>query len=206
MRNFIAVDLAEPLPPDDPRALSRAFPPGAVNAERFSSRCVACHACVHVCPVGIIRADGAPQPKVIYGVNYCQFNCVECGKVCPTDAITKLDVDTKHRTRIALSRLSLPGCVVVAKGQACGACAEVCPTHALSMIRYEDHPELTMPSFDEDYCVGCGACAAVCPAEPVAFEIRGVMVQSLTPGLRSAAEEQEDESAVPMTAGDDFPF
>jgi ferredoxin len=170
---------------------------------------VACQACLHACPVGIIRASGAPQPLVEYGLGeYCQFNCAECGKVCPTNAITRLDVETKRRTRIALSRFTLPKCVVVTKSQACGACAEVCPTHALSMVRFEGHPGLTIPSFEEEYCIGCGACLAVCPADPPAFGIEGVSVQSLTPGLREVTEETEpgESSAPPMTADDDFPF
>jgi ferredoxin len=144
----------------------------------------------------------------VYGTDYCQFSCVECGKACPTNAIARLDVETKRRTRIALSSLTLSRCLVVAKGQACGACAEVCPTHALEMEPYKGHRGLTVPSFGEEYCIGCGACLAVCPALPVAFEIVGVAVQSLTPGLREAGGETgaEDGSADVMTADDDFPF
>jgi formate hydrogenlyase subunit 6/NADH:ubiquinone oxidoreductase subunit I len=158
--------------------------------------------------VGIISAAKSPQPEIVYGTDYCQFSCVECGKVCPTNAIARLDVETKRRTRIALSSLTLSRCVVVAKEQACGACAEVCPTHALEMEPYEGHRGLTVPSFGEEYCIGCGACLAVCPAVPVAFEIAGASVQSLTPGLREAGgeKEAEDGAANVMTADDDFPF
>jgi ferredoxin len=197
--------IGAPQPPD---SWFEALPPGALNAENFSSRCVGCQACVKSCPVGIIRPVESFQPRLVYGTDYCQFNCVECGKVCPTNAITRIDADTKHRTRIALSRLELMRCVVVTKDQACGACAEVCPTHALSMVSHDGHPGLTIPSFDEEYCIGCGACLAVCPALPIAFEITGVAVQSLTPGLRELREETEsgESSASPMTADDDFPF
>jgi ferredoxin-type protein NapF len=179
-----------------------ARPPGAADDGHFSSRCIGCLACAAVCPTGIIRSVGSIQPCLVYGSGYCQFNCVECGRVCPTDAITRLNAETKRRTRVALSDLTLPRCVVITKSQACGACAEVCPTRALSMVR-GGAPGLTEPSFDSDYCIGCGACIAVCPAEPNAFALKGVRVQSLTPGIR---ELEDDGGTTPMSAGDDFPF
>jgi ferredoxin len=179
-------------------------PPGAISAENFLSRCVGCAACAAVCPVGVIRLTRKSHPSLVYGRDYCQYSCVECGKVCPTDAITRLDVETKRRTRVALSSLTLSRCVVVTKNQACGACAEVCPTHALSMLSYDNVPGLTIPSFDGEYCIGCGACLCVCPADPAAFGVRGVPVQTLTPGVRRL---REDAGGVkPMTADDDFPF
>jgi formate hydrogenlyase subunit 6/NADH:ubiquinone oxidoreductase subunit I len=208
-RDFI-LNEPEPslLPGDSHDFADIIIPPGALNVERYLSRCVGCQACVRACPVGIIKAEKSPQPGIVYGDGYCQFNCVECGKVCPANAIFGIDAEMKRRTRMALSRLTLPKCVVVSKGQACGACAEVCPTHALSMTRYGEHPGLTIPSFGEAYCIGCGACLAVCPAVPNAFDVRGVRVQALTPGIREAREEtgEEEGSPVPMTADDDFPF
>jgi ferredoxin-type protein NapF len=180
-------------------------PPGAGDSENFLSRCVGCGACAAVCPVGVVRlADGA-HPNLVYGENYCQYSCVECGKVCPTGAIARLDVETKRKTRVGLSNLTISECVVAKNNQACGACAEVCPTHALLMVSYDNGTGLTIPSFDEKYCIGCGACLCVCPAEPAAFGVRGVSVQTITPGMRHTEEDAED-GAKPMTADDDFPF
>ncbi|MDR2779962.1 MAG: 4Fe-4S binding protein [Synergistaceae bacterium] len=184
---------------------SAIVPPGAMDEENFLSRCVGCAACAAACPVGIIRLTGNAHPRLVYGESYCQYNCVECGKVCPTNAIARLDVETKRKTRIALSRLNISLCVVTAKKQACGACAEVCPTHALVMESYDNGLGLTIPSFDEEYCIGCGACLSVCPAEPVAFKVRGVPVQTITPGIRQS-QENEDFGVKPMAADDDFPF
>jgi formate hydrogenlyase subunit 6/NADH:ubiquinone oxidoreductase subunit I len=135
----------------------------------------------------------------------CQFNCVECGRVCPTGAITRLKVDEKHRTRVALSTLYFERCVVNTKHESCGACAEVCPTGALTMVGYSEPgiPFLTRPVYDERYCIGCGACLAACPAEPRAFTLAAVSEQSLTVGSRPL-EEAGDELRVENT--DDFPF
>ena len=184
------------------------LPPGAKNAAHFESRCIACHACVAACPAHIIAAAEAPFPAVTYNGDAtaaCQFNCVECGRVCPTGAIARLSIDEKHRTRIALSTLYFERCVVNTKHESCGACAEVCPTGALTMAAYIEPgiPFLTRPIYDERYCLGCGACLAACPAEPRAFTLAAVAKQSLTVGSRPL-EESGDELLVEDTG--DFPF
>jgi ferredoxin len=187
------------------RNLPVVLPPGAGDVGSFFARCVGCQACAAACPVGVIRLARNAHPSLVYGDDYCQYSCVECGKICPTNAITRLDVETKRRTRAALSNLTLSRCVAVTKNQACGACAEVCPTHALSMVNYDNVPGLTIPSFDGEYCIGCGACLCVCPADPVAFAVKGVPVQTLTPGVRQLREDAGG-GVKPMTADDDFPF
>jgi ferredoxin len=64
-------------------------------------------------------------------------------------------------------------------------------------------PFLTMPVYDERYCIGCGACLAVCPAEPRAFTLAAVPEQSLTIGSRPP-EENGDELKIETI--EDFPF
>jgi ferredoxin len=181
------------------------LPPGAKSLGHYVSRCIGCQACIASCPVGIIKAKNTPRPEMDYTNAACQFNCVECGWVCPTGAITRLSVDEKHRTRLALSTLYFARCVVNTRHESCGACAEVCPTGALTMIPYSDPgiPFLTRPIYDERYCIGCGACLAACPAEPRAFTLAAVPEQSLTVGSRPP-EETGDELRVDIT--DDFPF
>jgi polyferredoxin len=180
------------------------MPPGAISAENFGRRCVGCFVCVAACPVRVIKPNSTSHPSLIYADDFCQFNCVECGIVCPTGAIQRLDVDEKHRTRVGVSSLDFMKCVVKTRGESCGACAEVCPTRAVRMIPYRESGTagLTKPEFDEEYCIGCGACLAVCPAVPNAFRLRGVSVQTLTPGIRPT--EKEGYPALPST--DDFPF
>jgi ferredoxin len=180
------------------------LPPGAVSAENFGRRCVGCLACVAACPVRVIKPNRTSHPSLVYTDDFCQFNCVECGIVCPTGAIRHLGVDEKHRTRIGISSLDFMKCVVKTKGESCGACAEVCPTRAVRMVPYTESGAagLTKPEFDEEYCVGCGACFAVCPAVPNAFALRGVSAQTLTPGIRPT----DDEGYPALPPADDFPF
>jgi ferredoxin len=181
------------------------LPPGALNGGQYRARCISCQACAAACPAGIIAPRDSPRPSLDYRNAGCQYNCVECGKVCPTGAIRRLDVEEKHRTRVALSSLHFERCVVNTKRESCGACAEVCPTGAVTMIAYGESgiPWLTRPLFEEPYCIGCGACYAACPAEPRALDIRAVAEQTLTAGVRPAGES--DEGFV-IESFEDFPF
>jgi polyferredoxin len=180
------------------------LPPGAMSAENFGRRCVGCLACVAACPVRVIKPNLTSHPTLVYADDFCQFNCVECGVVCPTGAIQHLGVDEKHHTRVGVSSLDFMKCVVKTKGESCGACAEVCPTRAVRMVPYQESGTtgLTKPEFDEEYCIGCGACLVVCPAVPKSFVLRGVSTQILTPGMRPT--EEEGYPALPSI--DDFPF
>jgi ferredoxin len=186
--------------------IDRILPPGAMSLSHYSSRCIGCLACASACPVGVIRIDRNSRPQLDYTYGYCQYNCTECGRVCPTGALLSLSREDKQRTRIALSNFTLSNCVVVTRRQSCGACAEVCPTHALRMVPLGDGSPLTIPRFDPDYCIGCGGCLNVCPAEPKAFMITGVSPQIQTPGMRPSEPSDEDEPSLPTAIGDDFPF
>jgi ferredoxin len=181
------------------------LPPGALNEDRYRTHCIGCQACAAACPVGIISARSSPRPTLDYVRVGCQYNCVECGKVCPTGAIRPLGTDEKHRTRIALSSLHFERCVVNTKRESCGACAEVCPTRAITMIAYAESgvPRLTRPIFDEQYCIGCGACFAACPAEPRAFSLSAVAEQTLIAGARPP---EEGGGGFLIENMDDFPF
>jgi ferredoxin len=188
------------------QAVNHILPPGAGNLERYLSLCIGCQVCVAACPVRIVKAKNSPHPELDYSDDFCQYNCVECGRVCPTGAIRHLSQEEKRRTRVALSSLMFDRCVVVTKEQACGACAEVCPTRALRMIPYEEspHPGLTRPVFDEQYCIGCGACLVVCPAEPVAFSVNAVAAQAMTQGIRPT--DESEDGLPPLPGLDEFPF
>lgn len=187
-------------------------PPGSTGNIRHRQRCVDCQACVLSCPVGIIAAKpNAPgRPVLDYDRGYCQYNCVQCSASCPAGVFEPIDVERKHRIRVARTKLAIDRCVVVAKGTECGACAEVCPTHAVSMT--DQGPGLpTLPDFDADYCIGCGACYHVCPAEPRAFVISGLDRHETSLGVRLVEHPATDAREIPETSGGDdgladFPF
>jgi ferredoxin len=182
------------------------LPPGAKSRRHYDARCIGCQACVASCPVGVITVrNPSPQPVLDYTRSGCQYNCVECGKVCPTGAIRRLSVEEKRQTRVAVSNLEFGRCVVNIKRESCGACAEVCPTGAITMTAYAESgvARLTRPVLDVQYCIGCGACYAACPAEPRALSITAVEEQTLTLGVRPA-DESGDELRIPEF--EDFPF
>jgi ferredoxin len=114
-----------------------------------------------------------------YARGFCQFECVACGAVCPSGAITLLSVDAKTTAAVARSSLDLPKCIVTEKGTPCGACAEHCPSGALDMARVPAHRH-PIPVLDETLCIGCGACETVCPSEPVkALVVSGLAVHEI---------------------------
>ncbi|MFZ5374424.1 MAG: DUF362 domain-containing protein, partial [Campylobacterota bacterium] len=65
---------------------------------------------------------------------------------------------------MGLLHLTPARCVrALSVNSACNGCAEVCPTHAVSL-------EGRLPAINHSLCVGCNACAAVCPTEALALE------------------------------------
>jgi ferredoxin len=49
----------------------------------------------------------------------------------------------------------------------CGACAVMCPAHAISVSDNKKHRTVTVSMSS---CIYCGACAAVCPEQALEFE------------------------------------
>jgi Polyferredoxin len=181
-------------------------PPGAGDAERYFRSCVGCQSCVASCPVGIIKPPlPGIQPELRFDLGYCQYNCQLCSEACPTGALLPLPLEEKKITRIARTELLLERCVVITEGTACGACAEVCPTRALSMEAVLNNPDgPTQPVFYPAHCVGCGACLHVCPAEPRAFTITGIGRHEYALPMREAGTAVEQAEEEPDLV--DFPF
>jgi ferredoxin len=146
-------------------------PPGAGSVGRFNGACTACQLCVSACPTQVLQpsllsygVSGFMQPRMVYELAFCTYECVRCAEVCPTDAIRPLALEAKKLTKIGEVRFIEDNCVVVAERTACGACAEVCPTQAVHMVPYEI--ELGIPELDTSICIGCGACEHACPTRP----------------------------------------
>lgn len=187
------------------------LPPGTSSASGHYCGCVACQSCVPACPVGIIQPQNPEmRPVLDYNIGYCQYDCVACTLSCPAGVIRPLSLEEKQRTRIADTVLELNRCVVVTQGTACGACAEVCPTHAVIM-KEQGEGKPTLPDFNPMYCIGCGGCYHVCPAEPRAFVITGLPKAEITSGVRPVAQENPSPRP-PTPEGDgkdtlqEFPF
>ncbi len=194
--------------PSDDGALDIA-PPGARSHAAHRQGCVSCQACVGACPVGIVQPRNPEmRPVLDYNLGFCQYDCAACTDSCPAGALDHLSIEEKRLTRIAKTVLHLERCVVLTQGTACGACAEVCPTHAVTMVEQPGPGLPTKPDFAAGYCIGCGGCYHVCPAEPRAFAISGLARPEKAPGVRQTAGHPPKEADGPAPAGDvtEFPF
>jgi polyferredoxin/Pyruvate/2-oxoacid:ferredoxin oxidoreductase delta subunit len=157
-------------------------PPGAREENDFLDRCVRCHKCIKVCSTsgrflqpafleGGLEAMWTPVGVARYG--YCEFNCVMCTEVCPTDAIHELDLETKKKTVIGLAYIDKNRCIPWYKNEDCIVCQEHCPTPQKAIelkqekVIHLDGSERVVkrPYVREDLCVGCGICETKCPIE-----------------------------------------
>lgn len=146
-------------------------PPGSVSIKHFTDRCTACHLCVSVCPTKVLQPSfleygffGMSQPRMDFGVEYCNYECTKCGDVCPTGAIMPLTIEEKKLEQTGKVQFIVEKCVVYTDHTACGSCSEHCPTQAVKMVPYAN--ELTIPETDPEICIGCGACEFACPVKP----------------------------------------
>ena len=166
----------ETLSPSERRETARfvrATPPGSESLRRYTSRCIGCHQCVSVCPTRVLKPAvftagiaGMMVPVMDYSVGFCEYECNRCSRVCPTGAISSIELEKKKRTQIGTVFLIDDDCVVFKNKEDCGACAEVCPTHAVTTEKREG---LFYPVVDNDPCIGCGSCEHACPVNPKAI-------------------------------------
>lgn len=145
-------------------------PPGSKGPDRFRRMCTACYLCVASCPTKVIGPAGFAfgieaflQPVMDFNRGYCDYECNLCGRVCPSGAIAPLPLEKKKRTQIGRVALDKKLCITHAKKQNCGACMEVCPTHAVYSVI---EGKILYPETRPDICTGCGACQHVCPTHP----------------------------------------
>ena len=188
-------------------------PPGSHSIRRFSRRCISCHLCVSRCPTGVLQPSlfeygisGLMQPTMDYKLGFCEYECNECSRVCPTGAIMPVLLAEKKSIQIGRMKFVRDRCIVETNGTACGACAEVCPTHSVYMVPYND--TLDIPETDDASCIGCGNCEFSCPARPD----RAIYV--IGESLHRVAQDPRPETAVRKdrdserrnNSDDDFPF
>jgi polyferredoxin len=179
-------------------------PPGSLSAEHLFKHCTSCHLCITRCPTNILKPafmeygiGGIMQPVMYFEKGFCNYDCTICSDVCPSHALLPLTIDEKHRTQIGRVTLNENVCVVHAEGTNCGACAEHCPTQAVTMVPFRDG--LTAPSINPDICVGCGGCEFICPVRPY----RAIHVEGNTVHLEAKAYVEENKKEVEI---DSFGF
>lgn len=146
-------------------------PPGSLAAEHLLNHCTSCHLCISRCPSNVLKPafmeyglGGMMQPIMFFEEGFCNYDCTVCSDVCPNEALHPLTIEKKHLTQVGRVIFVEDICIVHTEGTNCGACAEHCPTQAVTMVPYKDG--LTIPHIDQDICVGCGGCEFICPVRP----------------------------------------
>lgn len=180
------------------------LPPGAGDAEHYTSRCTSCYLCLAQCPTNVLRpavlelgVAGMLQPVLDYRRGFCEYECNRCSQVCPTDAIRPLPLAQKKEVQIGVAKLYKKHCVVFKLKKDCSACSEHCPTQAILTKPYQDN--LYAPHLNKQRCIGCGACEHVCPVNPKAIVVEGKLEHEPVP-------EKGPIEAAPEKKENDFPF
>lgn len=161
-------------------------PPGSISADHLLHHCTSCHLCISKCPTTVLKpaffeygVGGMMQPVMFFEKGFCNYDCTLCSDVCPNNALKRLTVEEKHKTQVGYVVFKEDLCIVHTEGTNCGACAEHCPTQAVTMIPYKDG--LTIPYIETDICVGCGGCEFICPVRPKrAISVEGNIVHKET--------------------------
>lgn len=151
-------------------------PPGALAEKEFVNVCVRCGNCMKVCPTNGLQPimmdlgfEGLWTPQLVPEIGYCEYNCNLCGNVCPTGAITKIDVNKKKATKIGLAVIDKSICIPWSQNKNCIVCEEHCPVSDKAIKAIEDSSsgiKLLKPCVDKDLCIGCGICQNKCPVSP----------------------------------------
>lgn len=180
-------------------------PPGAHSVDRLLDRCTGCQLCVSACPTGVLQPAvldygwaGFAKPHLDFNRAFCNFDCRRCGEVCPTGAISLLELADKRLTSVGIAKFERTLCIVETDGTDCAACSEHCPTKAVDTIPFRDN--LRLPQVKEELCIGCGACEFACPVRPV----RAITVATRAKHTR-AEKAVEAKPTLPKPTGD-FPF
>ncbi len=187
-------------------------PPGSISIEHFTSKCTACNLCISACPVQVLQPSfldygilGIMQPKMDYRTSFCNFECIICSQVCPSGAILPIEPGKKKITQLGKVTFVKDNCIVFTEKTDCGACAEHCPTKAVSMIPYQEGStkiaNLRMPQVQNEYCIGCGACEFACPVKPY----KAIYVEG-NPIHRIAKKKEEKKIEEKINYKEEFPF
>ncbi len=153
-------------------------PPGSKGVKHLKDYCTSCHLCVSKCPTNILEPafteyglSGFMMPTMKFQNGFCNYDCTICSDVCPNGAIQPLTVEEKHLEQVGKIILDLDHCIAYRDETHCGACAEHCPTQAVTMVPHKG--ALNIPKTDQSICIGCGGCEYICPETGKAIYIEG---------------------------------
>ena len=172
-------------------------PPGSIKEDDFLSKCIKCSECMKICPTNVLQPallesgfEGLWTPVLKNRIGYCEHNCVLCGQVCPTGAITPLQVVEKvgkapdiKPMKIGTAFYDRGRCLPWAMNIPCIVCEEVCPTSPKAIwfqettidLRGGGSKRLKQPLLDPSRCIGCGICENKCPVQdPAAIRVTSV--------------------------------
>ena len=163
--------------PGEPERKHPVLPPGAMDGEEFSRKCIACGLCAAACNEGVIRLSSDlsrfGQPELDFRRGSCLLGCVRCAAVCPVNALFPVQKELKSVIRIGRAVYHKDLCVRCTEGDDCRACERKCPVQAVHIVK-------GIPVVDDTVCIGCGACEHSCPARPMpAISVEGYKVQKM---------------------------
>ncbi len=176
-------------------------PPGSVSEDDFLTTCARCDECLKACPTNVLQPavfeaglEGVFTPWLDFRRGFCEYNCAECGRVCPTRSIAPLSLPVKQRAVIGVARIDRTLCLPWAKSEECLVCEELCPVSRKAITfgaeggghgpggrgrgRGEGSGEtppaaidpstatsVKLPVVNERHCIGCGICQYNCPVQ-----------------------------------------
>ncbi|MCP4806109.1 MAG: 4Fe-4S dicluster domain-containing protein [Proteobacteria bacterium] len=146
------------------------LPPTA--GDDFLAECIRCRRCGEVCTAGCIEFHPPWSTPELAGTPYIEprlagcNTCTMCTQVCPTGALTPIDVEDR------LEEISMgvayvdPGLCLSFLGRVCGVCHDACPFPSEAIaLGVRAQPEVL------EACVGCGRCEERCPQIPAAIRV-----------------------------------
>ena len=151
-----------------PKRNQQLKPAGSNSVKNFSKHCTSCQLCVSECPNQVLRPSTGLQtllqPEMSFERGYCRPECTRCSDVCPSGAIRPITVAEKSSISIGYAVVVKQNCLA-AKGENCGNCAAKCPAGAIKMVS-DPSTGHTIPTVNENRCIGCGKCEYLCPVRP----------------------------------------
>ncbi len=131
-----------------------------------------CKSCEIACPRGALKCKTEDGKKLIVRNEKLCIYCTNCRLACPEDAIL---VEKPISGEIEIDE---------EKCQVCGACADICPTNAISF------PKDRKIEVNEEVCLFCKACVKVCAVEAIRVRRKSISVISLAKGPWTKVHEE----------------